>query len=828
MPKSAKKSESRKTQQSARTRQPANQRQSYTAAPSIPLAVLADAVDDPAAASPSSIRTLQRHYGNQAVTKLIQTKRAGGPADETYNREADHDESVDRVPRAPQLASLVQQRSTIQRQNGRTRSEETAWAGVKEVAVNAENSARRARAAAESALETTTTAKTIGPFLETATRAASSCDENLGTVARAEQEHTDIDTPRSQRVIAEVERFQAARASTHMALNVIRTIQVGLSKDTDGVKRAWKSTKYWRVRTGEAASRAEETFEAVDESQGRRGAADHADDTNINTRTLFEEARGYVSHIRQPGQKADEDDLYSGLEVTTGEGYDLLGIGADWLGTSSTTGQNVGANIDPSGSMQPGTGNALTGGDQAIVGGELGVGVNVATTILSVASAKENIETLNKTKQEHKRSKQDYRAGNEELFAAVSVLEKERSQAKKGLASDISNVTLGLNGILNGIVTIIAGAVQSGTAAAIASAGIGAVTFGVNYAGGAILSFIEAMRDFFKVHKRSKAKKQMWEMVRAYEQGLEAKHEEMANLKRTTISSMADIFEIEKTTQEITREILRLEKLRSAFAMAERKQGYGGNLASGGMNLLATAGGAALLASVISASTVAAATPIGWALAGAAALGILCFAIGKKIKKSLRNKNVTRMRQEREFVQEYIDTGKIAGRRSPAYDASGVQIHSPQENIHRDPAEREQDIWHRFMVQPEGVKVEKKGWFNRLFSKGKSGKSTMARRLNKLDRYLTKFDKEAAGDTIIEGLLAALDDSNPESQRMVKIDPKGPDDDSNKRTMKEQTRGLLEHFFPGKANDMIASLQSDNDKNREAAKRRILSKMKLT
>jgi hypothetical protein len=69
------------------------------------------AVADPAAASPDDILALQRSYGNEAVSSLVQTKLTVGPVGDRYEQEADR--VADQVMTLPAPASEQQ---ALQRQ----------------------------------------------------------------------------------------------------------------------------------------------------------------------------------------------------------------------------------------------------------------------------------------------------------------------------------------------------------------------------------------------------------------------------------------------------------------------------------------------------------------------------------------------------------------------------------------------------------------------------------------------------------------------------------------------------------------------------------------
>jgi hypothetical protein len=82
-------------------------------APAPNLALLRRAIADPRAASPRDILALQRLAGNRAVTRLIQTKLAVGPAGDKYEQEADR---VAEQVVSGQPSAVGGQRSAVSRQ----------------------------------------------------------------------------------------------------------------------------------------------------------------------------------------------------------------------------------------------------------------------------------------------------------------------------------------------------------------------------------------------------------------------------------------------------------------------------------------------------------------------------------------------------------------------------------------------------------------------------------------------------------------------------------------------------------------------------------------
>ncbi len=404
------------------------------------------------------------------------------------------------------------------------------------------------------------------------------------------------------------------------------------------------------------------------------------------------------------------------------------------------------------------------------------------------------------------------------------MLRKERSQAKKGLATSAAGVFSGINGMFNGAYTIVSGIEKVGTKAVQVAGGIGSVTFGIAYGLNAILGLVTAGRDFFNAFKRAKGRKAVRTLMEIYQARAEALRDQieplLAEVEEGRIPNLSDIQRIKAWQQEL----LEVETMRNALATAKHKQGYKGKLFGGSMGLASAAAGMALLAATIG-GVAAAATPVGWIIGGIALLATIGFAVGKTIRRKVRDNNIKRMRKEIAHVSEYIESGRIGGMPAPAYDAQKVETHSALQNLARSSAERGGDIWHRRQFEQPGTDYETKSRLHKWLTKSKSGTLTMQARLEELKTYLAKHDKENARTILIEGLRASLDPTHPESAKMVKKDPHDPH--SPERSMRQHTSELLEHYFPGNSAKMIASLLSADETIREDAGKRILSKMKL-
>ena len=291
--------------------------------------------------------------------------------------------------------------------------------------------------------------------------------------------------------------------------------------------------------------------------------------------------------------------------------------------------------------------------------------------------------------------------------------------------------------------------------------------------------------------------------------------------------------EVQKAAQKVTQLAEKVSKeesryndygnLITALKISERKQGYGGKLLTGGLNLVAAGGGAALLAATLGAGAVAG--PVGWVLSGVALVGILSYAAGMYIKRKIRDSNVKRMTEEITMVDNYI-----AGTYVPGND-----LLPPGYQIGGDVAAREGNLWHRKMFPTQ----EKKGWFNKLISKSKSGTKSMKARSDELKEYLGKHsDIGTKGQVAATGFINVLRPNSPEGDQTVSnpaYDPSKPKHETKNPenvTLRKLNEGLLIYFFGDKKDEMVQSLLADDStdegsKKVAAAKKLLLQKLKL-
>ncbi|MCB9436227.1 MAG: hypothetical protein H6673_04440 [Anaerolineales bacterium] len=550
-----------------------------------------------------------------------------------------------------------------------------------------------------------------------------------------------------------------------------------------------------------------------------------------------------------------------GNVLTDDPGFiDLAGTIGDYLGTDPTQGLSIGAAADnASSALNNGTGNAMTGMGLGTVGQVMSVttgSIGTAMGLGKVGMSAKDWYDANKELETHETA---YKGGDKALFATVELLKRKRSAAQKGTAEGIGSIASGVSGIING-------ATQGVTAA---------VAFSVGAALGMVVSTINAIRDFFNAVKRGRAQSQVGNTMTAYmslmgsvEQTMNDKKQQLQqhttrkedaekellvisqkvqqiNTLRTSgqlrSRSSSDIQKItqglqtlrnRKTQMETQRdqsdqqilalgpEILQAEQkfdkidaMRRSLAVSHRKLGFKSKITSGVTNLVGAGGAAALFAATLGAG--AAAGPVGWVLSGIAIVGALSFFIGMAVKRSIRKSNVTRMNAEKVLVDEYIQSGTIAGQAATGASA--------------DADTRKKDIWRRDMFTGKGG-VTAKGWFNNLISKNKSGKLTMEERQAELKAYLEKYDKGAAGDTVFDGIRAALLPGD-EGDQMVdnpKHNPQKPVTGvPAKVTLRTTIEDLLKHFFGGNADDMKQSIISTDPTKQGKAKELLLDKMKL-
>lgn len=575
---------------------------------------------------------------------------------------------------------------------------------------------------------------------------------------------------------------------------------------------------------------------------------------------------------------------------------DLVGTVGDFVGTNPTEGLSIMGGDNGTGNSLTGAGSSdavSTGASVvSILTGLVGTGMGTYNLVQNARAHKQAKEALKQHKANYKGT--DTVPGDTELFATVELLKRKKSDAIKGEWENAGNIVGGISGLVNGISGLIAGATAAlvagvafgvgaglnaivGTISAIrdfVSAGkraktqkeIGRVRAAYAELYGGLGTKAGAMKNLNTsrqgmLDKLTEENVELLEQVDTKSDSIVAANTELdekrqqveeeesipkrqtliadimllkSKIDRESQERLALVEEANKKEQEAQRvgqliadsanEIADTEqkyeeygKMITALTTAERKQGYGGKIGTGIVNLVGAAGGAALLAATLGAA--AAAGPVGWILSGIALVGVIGYAVGMHIKRKIRESNVKRMKQEISLVASYIATGRLpAGGTLPDGYTAGA-----------DENARKGDMWHRVMFPTD----EKKGWFNKLISKKRSGKMTMQERVDLITNYLGKYDKEAQGDVIAAGFIKALAPGTDGDQEVQ--NPAYSDDlpDNLKTTtpkmvaLRDLNVGLLAHFFKGKAGDMQeALLSTDPDKSGDA-KALLKKKLKL-
>lgn len=575
---------------------------------------------------------------------------------------------------------------------------------------------------------------------------------------------------------------------------------------------------------------------------------------------------------------------------------DLVGTIGDYVGTDPTEGLALMGGNNGTDNALTGTGSSDSVGTGAsvvsILTGLVGTGMGTYNLVQNARMHKQAKEALKQYKTSYKGSGST--PGDTELFATVELLKRKKSDAVKGEWENAGNILGGVSGMVNGISGLIAGATAALVAGVAFGVGAGlnaiigtisAIRDFVNagkrakskkevgrvraaYAElylklGTKVGAMKALNDQrqTKVDKLTEENQEHLDVVSSKSDEIvaanteldqkreEYEKEESLTKKQTLIADIMLLkpriqklskerfdalqlaVEKEQQAQRIAQEIAdtvndiqdteqkyeEYGKMVTALKTAERKQGFGGKIGSGIINTIGAAGGAALLAATLGAG--AAAGPVGWILSGVALLGVIGYAVGMHIKRKIRESNVKRMKQEINLVASYIATGRLpSGGTLPDGYTKGAD-----ENARKD------DMWHRVMFPT----TEKKGWFNKLISKKRSGTMTMQERVDLITDYLGKYDKEAAGEVIATGFVKALQPGTEGDQEVQ--NPAYKDDLPDRiRTQTPKTVplrdlnvGLLAHFFPNKEEEMKSALLSADPDKQSDAKQLLIKKLKL-
>ncbi len=575
---------------------------------------------------------------------------------------------------------------------------------------------------------------------------------------------------------------------------------------------------------------------------------------------------------------------------------DLAGATFDYIGFNQNEGLNITGGDNGTGDLGTGAGTSDTlgtvGSVGSIVTGTIGTGMGVYNLTQNARLHAKANAALKEANRDYKGD--GTIPGDTELYATVALLERTRTDAIKGEVESVGNIIGGISGLVNGIAGLINGATAalvSGVAFGV-GAGLGAIFSTIaairdfvsagkraktqKEIGRVRASYVElytglgeksqALKDQNDVRQgqaddltqESRDLSQQWsdkaaEVVDAnteLDEKRAAYEEEESTTKRQSLIAdimllkprIAGLAEERDALEEAAQnkadaaqvilqqiattaaEILTTEskydeygKMITALTTAERKQGFGGKIGTGIINLLGAGGSIALLAATLGAG--AAAGPVGWVLSGVALLGIIGYAVGMHIKRKIRESNVKRMKQEIVILADYIANGTLpSGHELPdGYTPSTTE------------SERRDDIWHRSMFPT----TEKKGWFNKLISKKRSGTMTMGERVTLITNYLGKYDVGAQAEVIATGFVKSLQpgpDGDQEVTNPAYSDDLSPELKANTPqtvTLRDMNMGLLAHFFGDKADEMKVSLLSADDDKSDAAKELLAKKMKL-
>ncbi|MEA5472413.1 hypothetical protein [Spirulina sp. 06S082] len=249
---------------------------------------------------------------------------------------------------------------------------------------------------------------------------------------------------------------------------------------------------------------------------------------------------------------------------------------------------------------------------------------------------------------------------------------------------------------------------------------------------------------------------------------------------------------------------------------AQHERSKKSKMTEGTMSAVGAVGAGALTLASAVASTAALATPIGWGIVGAVAIGALIYGIGKHVYKKIRISNVKRMDYERTLLDIYINNGTILKQGPVAgFKGDGTPIPGTPAPSPGGPDERKLHKWYRKNFPT----VEQKGWFNKLMSKKKSGKRTIQQRLEEIDAYMTKQAvTEEKSDVVYYGIVEALTTAKGDEEVTLDIDGV-----EQTITLKDAITQLLASKSIS-ASDVVADVGSSNE---DVLKAKITEAMKL-
>ncbi|MDB9313552.1 DUF4157 domain-containing protein [Spirulina sp. CS-785/01] len=249
---------------------------------------------------------------------------------------------------------------------------------------------------------------------------------------------------------------------------------------------------------------------------------------------------------------------------------------------------------------------------------------------------------------------------------------------------------------------------------------------------------------------------------------------------------------------------------------AQHERSAKSKIAEGSLAGTGAVGAAALTVASSVGAAAALATPIGWGIVGAVAIGALVYGIGKYVNKAIKKSNVTRMEEEQKLLNRYIEhgtilkVGKVTGFDKKGDPMPGTPSTSPDAE-----KQRKGHTWYRKNFPTK----EQKGWFNKLFSKKKSGKLTIQKRLEEIKDYMAKYAVTTEkGDVMYDGIVEAL--TTPKGSESITLEVDG---EEKTITLKEAITQLLASKDIS-ADDVVFDVESGYN---ESVKKDLIKAMKL-
>lgn len=480
------------------------------------------------------------------------------------------------------------------------------------------------------------------------------------------------------------------------------------------------------------------------------------------------------------------------------------------------------------------------------------------------------------------RARQDMSRFKTEGSSRYEQAKRSHSAGAKGVAEKTTGIAQNIYGIVTASLQIAEKLTN------FASSVLGAISGGL----GIITGLVGTIRDSINIHKRRKRKGQIAQLINSYESIERNLQSQITTKKQEQVSKNQEADKIKEDIKKIkdpkkdeekvnnlkakakklAEDVKKLqddvgvlegkvqtyagkaEKVAKALGIAKRKQGSGAKVVSLITNIASTGLGALGIAAAITGA--AALGPVGWIIGGVLLVTTLGLLIGTKVKQAIRASNVERMKQEHTKLNNFVQNGPSA---LPGSTASSLKALLKKKHAKKtgtdselakylttaDAGKRRDLLWYRNLFPT----AENKGWFNRFLStmirkRGHSGKTTIGERLDMLQEYLDKFDKDSAANTTWQGIMEAL--TNPEEGSLdvdnPKFDSKKPEDErTNPKTikLKDHIRLMIITFYPKRGDKIIQDIidykskdaagtatQSDTEKM-QSAKALILEKLKL-